>query len=112
MESIWGTAGSELTDEAMAATLTALGQARAPAPAAPTFMHGAEEKDTAFPTLEQAAAVAQSGGGEGAEAAAVFGAGSMWDDSSGSGGPRKVATRKAKGAKKRRSRVQGSGWAD
>eukprot|EP01046_Picozoa_sp_COSAG06_P111044 COSAG06_NODE_57616_length_279_cov_4.516667_1_plen_25_part_10 len=25
MESIWGTAGSELTDEAMAATLTALG---------------------------------------------------------------------------------------
>lgn len=46
---------------------------------------------------------------------AGFGAGSMWDDTlSSSGGTqgKAVVTRKGKGAKKRRSRVQGSGWAD
>ena len=47
---------------------------------------------------------------------AIFGAGSMWDDSvSPSGGSSQgkgVVTRKEKGAKKRRSRVQGAGWAD
>lgn len=45
---------------------------------------------------------------------AGFGAGSMWDDSVSSGGGqgKAVVTRKEKGAKKRRSRVQGSGWAD
>ena len=49
LESIWGVSGAEMSDDAMAAALTSLGKARAPAPAAAFFLQ--DDDNTAFPSL-------------------------------------------------------------
>ena len=86
------------------AKLEALGRARAPAPAPPAFMMGAETAEAAFPTLGQAVS------GEAAAPAAAAQQGARlagW----GEGGSAAAAAGKRRKAK-RRSRVQGGGWAE
>ena len=88
------------------AKLEALGRARAPAPAPPAFMMGAETAEAAFPTLGQAGSgEAPAPAAEGQQGARLAG----W----GEDGSAAVAAGKRRGKKaKRRSRVQGGGWAE
>jgi hypothetical protein len=142
LESMWGVSGADMSDDVVSALLTNLGKARAPTQAAPFLQEDSKDAFPSLGVCVcvchfsfDASVICRPLGINWAHNCAVvccdrltedaasgvaisvqkpgFGTGNMWDDSVGtSRRDTQGATRKGQRVKKRRSRVQGSGWAD